>query len=58
MVWVVGWEQLVLSDRIYPHLVRPVWLLLLLLALVYLGSCVLRLQKTCESIWEADPSWN
>ena len=23
-----------------------------------LGACVLRLQKTCESIWEADPSWN
>lgn len=58
MVWVVVWEQLVLSDRIYPLLVRPVWLLLLFLALVYLGACVLRLQKNCESIWEADPSWN
>ena len=37
---------------------RGIVLLLLLLALVYLGACVLRLQKTCESIWEADPSWN
>lgn len=58
MVWVAVWEQLVLSDRVYPHVARPVWLLLLLLALAYLGACVLRLQKSCESIWEAEPSWN
>lgn len=58
MVWVAVWVQVVLSDKVYPHVARPVWLALILLALAYLGTCVLRLQKNCESIWEADPSWN
>lgn len=58
MVWVAVWVQIVLSDQIYPVITAPVWAALLALSLAYLGYCLCRLQKTCETIWEANPSWN
>lgn len=58
IVWCAVWTQLVLNERVYEMISLPVWMTILVIAVLCLGYCIHRGQKHCDEMWEVKPLWN
>ncbi len=58
MVWCTVWTQLILSEKIYEAISLPVWFLMTAAAVLYLGYCIYRGQRSCREMWEVNSPWN
>lgn len=58
VVWCAVWIQIVLNEKIYELISLPVWGVMTVTAIFYLGYCVYKGQKCCIRIWEVNTGWN
>ena len=48
ILWTAIWEQIVLNEKVYGRIAGPVWAVLVLTSVLYLGYCIWMGQKKCE----------
>lgn len=53
MLWSAVWLMVVQNDSIYGTVSVSIWNALLVLSALYLGYCIRRGQKKCDTAWEA-----
>lgn len=58
MVWYFLWMGFLLNETIYQAITLPLWLVMTIIAALYLGYCIRAGQKSCKTIWEVKTQWN
>lgn len=57
-VWCAVWTKIVLDEKIYGTLSLPVWFVMTVVAVFYLGYCIYKGQNSCTGMWEENKLWN
>ncbi|WP_312649984.1 hypothetical protein [Aminipila sp.] len=54
IVWSALWSLITLSERVYTIITLPIWLALVMFALIFLCITVYRTLNSCNKYWEVD----
>lgn len=52
ILWSTIWLLIVLNDNVYSRITIPIWSILLMAALIYLGIVIYQILKKCTNYWE------
>ena len=58
LVWTALWTLIVLGSDMFSLIAVPIWWLLLIGSTIYLVCCAVKVQRSCEKLWEELPIWN
>lgn len=56
--WIMIWVMVVLNGQIYSRISVLTWIVLLILAVFYLGYGIKKTLVLCESFWEGNREWS
>ncbi|MHC1723876.1 MAG: hypothetical protein AB9836_11820 [Aminipila sp.] len=54
MVWSAIWSFITLNERVYTMITLPIWLALVIFALIFLCITIYRTLNSCKKYWEVD----
>lgn len=52
ILWSAVWLLIVLNDNVYTRIAIPIWIILLAIAVIYLGIVIDQALKKCTNYWE------
>lgn len=58
LFWSAGWMWIVMHERIYAMISKPIWIALLMGSAMYLAYAVRRVLQSANQSWEGNLIWN
>ncbi len=52
ILWCMLWTRFVLQEKVYRAVSMPIWIIVTVAAVLYLGYCIERGQRNCMKMWE------
>lgn len=56
--WCMAWTQIVLHEKVYEMISRPMWFIMTTVAVLYLVYCINKGKNSCAKMWEVNKVWN